>query len=136
MALGYLVGSIAGVTLEGPGGAPLRALLIGGGNLMGARAVNNRMSAAGTLYTQSMTLGAGIPFQIKLEFCPLDVLADIVAAIRAAVDAQSSFSVSVQNDIQTVDVDAVPAAGNWLEIAEQRTNETTAKGIVLNLLTA
>ncbi len=136
MAQSFLTGSIAGVTLEGAGGDPLRAMLIGGGNVLSARAVNSHTSAGGTVYTQSFLVSAGIAFSIRFDFIPPDLLADLVAAIKTAIDSQNSFAVNVQDDIQTVAVNAVVAGSEWLKIEPQRTNDITVKSVEMSFLTA
>lgn len=136
MGLGYAVGSIAGVTLENTNGDPFKALILDGANLMTARAINNRVAAAGSLYTQSFAISAGIPFGVRFEFIDLSVLQSIIAAINAAIDDQSSFNVTLRDDLQEISVDAVPAGSAWLAYDGQRTNPTTVKGVTMRFLTA
>ncbi len=134
----YLTGSIAGVTLEGPSSDPLKATLIGKGPLRSARAVNNRQSAAGTVYTQSFPIVEGIPFGVRFEFLPPDLLDDIVEAIQSAIDAQTTFAVDVEDDNQSVALEAVVAGSNWLEMPDDaRTNPLIIKGpVVMRFLSA
>lgn len=134
----YLEGSVAGVTLQSTGGDPLKASLVGRGNLVSGRAVNNRAAASGTLYTQSFPLAVGVQFGVRFEFIPPDVFNEIVDAINAAIDSQTTFSVDVADDISEVAVEAVVAGTNWLELPDdQRTNSITIKGpVIMRFLTA
>ncbi|HEX8087767.1 MAG TPA: hypothetical protein VF762_02870 [Blastocatellia bacterium] len=100
-----------------------------------ASAINNRISASGNVYTQSIGISAGRRFGVRLDFCPVDVLEDIIAAIKAALDAQDTFNVTLEDDLHSIDVDAVPDP-NWLQYAEQRLTGDQVKGAVLRFLTA
>lgn len=136
MALGYAQGSIAGVDLESSAGVPCKVVILDGANLKTSRAVNNRVSAGGTLYTQTMTITAGRRFGVRLEFCPVDVLASIITAVNAALDDQDTFNVSVADDINDIDTNAVPDGNEWLKYEPQRTNEHYIKGVEMRFLTA
>jgi hypothetical protein len=131
---GYATGSIAGIDLQ-KDGEDLRAVILDGARLLSARAVNNRLSANGNLYTQSITLTAGIAFGVRLDYCSVDVLQAILIAIKAAIDSQTGFSVTLEDDLHNINVNAVPDGSDWLQYPEGRiTNQV--KGVILRFLTA
>jgi len=135
MALGYAVGSIAGVALES-GGVDCKTLILDGANLRATATANTQVAADGEVHTQVLEVGKGAAFGAKCEFIPPDVLTDIVDAINTAVAAGNSFTVSLQDDIQTIDVEVMPDfAAGWLRYPEQRTNTTTIKDVVFRFIT-
>lgn len=136
MALGYAEGSIAGAALQNAGGDKFKALILDGANVTSARAINNRTAASGNLYTQTLTLTVGIPFGVLFEYVDTSVLQDIIAAIQTAVDAQATFNVTLTDDLQTIDLDAVPDGSRWLSYDKQRTNPNVVKGVTMRFLTA
>jgi len=132
---GYGTASIAGVAQQ-KDGQDLRALIIGGADLMSARAVNNRPAASGTsLYTQTATLTVGIAFGIMLDFDDIDVLRDTVDEIKEAIDAQNIFNVTYEDDLHNLDTDAVPNGSKWLQYAEGRITGNQVKSVILLFLT-
>lgn len=136
MALGYAVGSIAGVALLSSTDVPCKVLVLDGANLKTARAVNARASANGNLYVQSMPLSAGLRFGVRLDFAPVDVLGSIITAINAALDAGDSFNVTLTDDINEIDTDAVVEGNDWLKYEAGRTNPNYIKGVEMRFLTA
>jgi hypothetical protein len=110
--------------------------IVQGANVMSPVIVNNRVSADGTVYSQSFPVGGGIPFGAELPFCDLTVLLAILAAVQAAVDLQLSFAVVLTDDFQTVDVQALPASSDWITWEPQRTNPLTVKGVKMQFITA
>src|SRR5690349_21030488 len=96
-------GSIAGVELKNSGGDKCKALILDGANLQPRRFVNQRRGADGTVYTQGLnTAGRGASFGVRIEFCPIDVFQNIIAAINDAVDSMTTFDVELEDDVQSV----------------------------------
>jgi hypothetical protein len=136
MSKPYASGSVAGVSLS-VGGDDCKALILDGANLWLQRAITNTVALDGTVYTQTVNLsGKGQRFGVRIEFIPPDVLGDIVDAIAAAVDGNTPFNVTLEDDLHSVDTDCVPDGSDWLKYPEQRTNETTIKGVTMRFLTA
>lgn len=118
-------------------GEDLRGLLVGGADLLNARAINNRTGASGTsLYTQSAEITAGIPFAVRLDFDDIDLLKSTVAAIKAAIDGQESFNVTLEDGLHEINTSAVPDGSNWLQYPDQRFTSSQVKSVLMKFVTA
>ncbi|MGA9768396.1 MAG: hypothetical protein WBV94_05100 [Blastocatellia bacterium] len=132
----YATAAIAGVDQQ-TNGEDLRASLIGGADLLSARAINNRPAASGTsLYTQTAPLTAGIPFAVKLDFDDIDLLKSTVTAIKAAIDSQASFNVTLEDDLHDISTNAVPDGSKWLQYPDRKFTSNQVKSVVMKFLTA
>lgn len=132
---GYASGSIAEIDQQ-VGGEDMRLVILDGANLQITSSVNSRSSASGNLYTQSIPLSAGRKFGVRLDFADIDVLNATIAAIQAAVVAQQPFPVQLEDDMHSIDVDAVPDGSNWLQYPDGRITGNQIKAVVMRFLTA
>ncbi|MGA9768492.1 MAG: hypothetical protein WBV94_05590 [Blastocatellia bacterium] len=131
----YATGSIAEVDQQ-VGGEDVRLVILDGARFVNARAVNNRTSASGNLYTQTQMLTAGIPFGVRLDFADIDLLNDTITAIKAAIDAQEPFPVELEDDFHSIAADCVPDGSNWLQYPDGRITGNQVKAVVMRFLTA
>lgn len=136
MALGYAVGSIAGVNLEDGASTPCKTLILDGANFLSTVTGGSQVAADGTVYTQVLEPVGGIGFGVRVEFVPPDVLTDIVTAVNAAVGGGNAFNVTLADDIHTINVNAIPDfAAGWLKYPSQRTNPDVIKDVEFRFIT-
>ena len=134
MTQSYITGSIGTATLESSGGDPCKVMLVDGAGLLSPFAINVRVSAGGSAYTQIVPLSA-IPFGLSFEFCPPELLAEIIEIVNAALASQEPFEVELQDDIHTVHALCMPDGSKWLSYPKQRTNEISIKDVVMRFIT-
>src|SRR5262245_42715071 len=97
----YAEGSIAGVNLTSSGRA-CKVQILDGGSFYSDFVGSNKNASDGTPYTQLQNIGTkGARFGVLLEFIPMSVFNDIKAAINTALGAQSSFNVTLTDDVHT-----------------------------------
>lgn len=137
MALGYAQGSIAGVALQDASAIPCKVLLVDAGNFKPTVVGSTEFAAAGTPYTQILTVAAGRAFGVKIEFIPPDVLNDIIDAINTAVSNGDSFNITLADDLTPINENCIPDfQAAWLSIEPQRTHEDVVKNVLFRFLTA
>lgn len=137
MPLGYAVGSIAGVDLQDAASTPCKVLILDGANFLSTNVGNVEFAADGTPYLQQMTPVAGAAFGALCEYLPPDVLNDIVAAVMAAVAGNTSFNVTLTDDIHTINVSCFPDfTAGWISYPQQRTNPDVIKDVTFRFIIA
>jgi hypothetical protein len=142
MALGYITGTIAGVTLT-LSGTPLRGVILDGGRLKTSRAINTRVGFApgetppAVLFAASMDIDyVGTQFGVEFEFLPVSIRDSIVAAVEAAVDSDSFFIVDVTNDWDSIDADCAPDGPDWITYSGGRSNTETIPQVTMRFRVA
>lgn len=131
----WATAEIAGVDLE-DGGSPCKNMIIDGAALRADHIGVNRWSAAGTVFTQTLSVAVGAKFGIKSAYLPKDVIDDIVDAINAAMAAEGSFPVVAADQIQSISVNVVPdyEAGLISYPGEQRADARAVKEVVFRFV--
>lgn len=128
-------GSIAGVNLV-QDGDPCRTYILDGARLQSHRFLNQRHAADGTVYTQGFdTGGSGLRFGVRLDFIPVDLFHSIIDSITSAVDGNTTFNVSLEDDFQTIDADCTVEGSDWLTYPDQLTNERFVANVVMRFIT-
>jgi hypothetical protein len=113
----HATGSIAGVALTGTGGNILRAVILDGDRFGSKWRGTDKISPDGTAHVKVTNSGMkSRRFGVTLSQAPVDVLADIKAAIETALDTGQTFRVILTDEVNAIDVQAAPdfKAGDWL----------------------
>lgn len=137
MALGYAVGSIAGVNLI-VAGEDCKAVIEGGGAFDLGYAGSNSRGTEGKVFTEYFS-GPAKPFAILFEYASISLMQAVVTAIRAAIAAPDTFVVSVHDDKTTINHHCVwnfDAAKFGPEFPAQRTNPVYVKNYRLHFYAA
>lgn len=135
MALGYAVGSIAGVDLVDASSTPCKVLILDAGNLKPTFASNTIFAADSTAYAQVLEVTAGAQFGVKVEYAPPSVLNSIIDAINSAMISDGFFNVTLQDDVNSINTNCTVDGNAWLKVAPQRTHEDVVKDVEFRFLT-
>lgn len=133
----YAEVSIAGLPLETAGAEKCKALIVDGANFLITTTGSTQFAVDGTPYTQILDVTAGRAFGIRVDFMPPDLLADIVAAMVAAVSGGDTFNVTAVDDIHDINVACVPDFGQgFVSYSPQRTHPDVVRDITFRFITA
>lgn len=132
----YATGEIAGNELT-HNANPLRVIILDGDAFSSEWRGTDKVSPDGTVHAKiSKTRKKARRFGALMEQCPVGLLAQIRADINAALDAGETFRVQLSDEVNTIDVQALPdfKVEKWLSHDEAGSFGGYAKAVTLRFV--